>query len=207
MHPEPDPLPLEHQALLAPLPPGRLAGLRARLAAAAEASGDLDLAYRTLDTPIGPLLLVATEAGLIRIAFAEEGHDAVLSALAERVSPRILRAPARLDPAARELDEYFAGTRHVFDLPLDRRLSAGFRRAVLERLPTIPYGSTASYATVAGWVGNPRAMRAVGRACATNPIPIVVPCHRVVRSDGGLGGYAGGLEVKRRLLALEAFAA
>lgn len=184
--------------------PPSLERLRARLVEDAEDARLLEVAYRTVDSPIGALLLAASEVGLVRVAFASEGHEAVLATLAERVGPRILRGGRRLDPAARELEEYFAGRRTAFDLPLDRRLSSGFRRAVLERLPSIPYGATTSYATVAGWVGHPRAMRAVGSACATNPLPIVVPCHRVLRSDGSLGGYAGGLEAKRTLLALEA---
>ena len=131
-------------------------------------------------------------------------HDEVLQALSDRISPRVLHAPERLDPVARELEEYFAGRRRVFDVPLDWRLSAGFRSTVLHRLPEIGYGHTASYATVAEMAGNPKAVRAVGSACATNPLPVVVPCHRVVRSDGGLGGYLGGVEVKRTLLTLEA---
>ena len=140
------------------------------------------------------------------MAYAREDHDAVLQTLSDRISPRILAAPARLDPAARELAEYFAGRRHAFDLPLDWRLSAGFRRTVLGRLPSIGYGHTASYAAVARLAGNPKAVRAVGTACSTNPLPVVVPCHRVVRSDGGMGGYVGGLEAKRTLLDLEAAA-
>src|SRR6478736_6919952 len=166
-----------------------LAGLHVRLEGAAEREGLLDVAYRTLDTPVGTLLLAATPLGLVRVAYAVEGHDVVLAALADRVSPRVLRAPARLDVTARELDEYFAGTRRAFDVPLDRRLSSGFRAAVLAHLPDIGYGHTASYAQVAAAAGNAKAVRAVGTACATNPIPIVVPCHRVIRSDGGLGGY------------------
>jgi methylated-DNA-[protein]-cysteine S-methyltransferase len=189
---------------LEPRDPAAIDRLHAALVAAADPAGLLDIAYRTVDSPIGPLLLVATERGLLRVAFASEGHAAVLEGLAGQVSPRILNAPRRLDPVARELDEYFEGHRTTFDLPLDRRLSKGFRLAVLERLPEIPYGSTASYAAVARRVGNPRAMRAVGSACATNPLPLVVPCHRVVRSDGSMGGYGGGLEAKRALLALEA---
>lgn len=178
-----------------------LAGLHARLEDAADA--DLDAAYRVIDSPVGPLLLAATDVGLVRVAYAVEDHDRVLDALARRVGPRILRAPRRLDTAARELDEYFAGRRHVFDLRLDLRLSAGFRRAVQEHLPAIGFGHTASYAELAHAVGNPRAVRAVGTACATNPLPVVVPCHRVLRSDGSLGGYIGGLDAKRALLALE----
>jgi methylated-DNA-[protein]-cysteine S-methyltransferase len=180
--------------------------LHARLARAAGAAGLLDVAYRTLDTPVGALLLAATPKGLVRIAFRNEGHDVVLERLAREVSPRILHAPARLDRAAHELDEYFAGKRSAFDLPLDLRLSHGFRRKVLTRLTRIGYGATASYAQIARASGSPHAVRAVGSACATNPVPVVVPCHRVLRSDGTLGGYAGGLDVKRALLKLEASA-
>jgi methylated-DNA-[protein]-cysteine S-methyltransferase len=183
--------------------PDHLAVLRERLAAAAESEGLLDVAYRTVDSPVGPLLLAGTEQGLVRIAFAGEGHDAVLQALADTISPRVLHAPARLDAAARELAEYFAGQRRSFDLPLDWRLSAGFRRTVLSHLPEIGYGHTASYAAVARLAGNPRAIRAAATACATNPLPVVVPCHRVVLSDGRIGNYRGGPEAKRTLLTLE----
>ena len=178
--------------------------LHARLAAAANEAGILDVAYRTVDSPVGTLLLAATEQGLVRVAFASQDHDLVLSQLAQLISPRVLRAPARLDPAARELDEYFAGRRDLFDLPLDFQLARGFRLAVLTHLTEIGYGHTASYATVASAAGNPKAVRAVGTACALNPLPVVVPCHRVVRSDGAIGQYAGGVEAKKALLALEA---
>jgi methylated-DNA-[protein]-cysteine S-methyltransferase len=178
--------------------------LQARLAEAAAAAGILDVAYRTLDTPLGPLLLAATEKGLVRVAFACEDHDRVLDRLANSVSPRVLRAPARLDLAAREIEEYLAGRRNQFDLPLDFQLSHGFRRTVLSHLTEIGYGKTASYAAIAAAAGNPKAVRAVGTACATNPLPLVVPCHRVVRSDGSIGQYAGGTDTKRTLLALEA---
>jgi methylated-DNA-[protein]-cysteine S-methyltransferase len=181
--------------------------LRARLVAAAQAEGMLDVAYRTVDTPVGSLLLAATDLGLVRVAFAGEGHDAVLQSLADRISPRVLRAPARLDPVARELEDYFAGRRRAFDVPLDWRLSTGFRATVLHHLATdVGYGRTASYAALATLAGNPKAVRAVGTACATNPIPVVVPCHRVIRSDGGMGDYRGGPEAKRALLDLEAAA-
>ena len=186
--------------------PGHLGRLHEQLTRAAQADGILDVAYRTMDTPVGPLLLAATDQGLVRVAFAREDHDAVLQSLADHISPRVLRFPARLDVAARELDEYFAGQRHRFDLPLDWRLSAGFRRAVLSHLPEIGYGHTASYGAVARLAGNPRAVRAVGTACATNPLPVVIPCHRVVRSDGSMGGYRGGPDAKRTLLTLEAAA-
>lgn len=183
-----------------------LDALHARLATAAQHEGVLDIAYRLVDSPVGALLIAATELGLVRVAYASEGHDAVLQGLADRISPRILLAPARLDTAARQLDEYFTAKRHDFSVPLDWRLSAGFRNKVLRRLPEIGYGHTASYAAVARLAGNPNAVRAVGSACATNPLPVVVPCHRVVRSDGALGGYLGGVEAKRILLTLEAAA-
>lgn len=177
--------------------------LRAALAQRADTTGLLDLAYRTVDSPVGPLLLAATERGLVRVAFEREGFDAVLAALAGRIGPRILRGTSRLDAAAGQLDEYFAHRRTAFDLELDHRLSSGFRQAVQAYLPRIGYGHTATYKEVAGNVGNPNAVRAVGTACATNPLPVVVPCHRVLRSDGGLGGYIGGLEAKTALLHLE----
>jgi methylated-DNA-[protein]-cysteine S-methyltransferase len=183
--------------------PNEMFELHARLAATAQREGVLDVAYRVVDSPVGALLLAATELGLVRVAFAVEGHDSVLQHLADKVSPRILHSPARLDPIARELDEYFAGGRRAFDVPLDWQLSGGFRSTVLHHLPDIGYGHTASYAAVAKLAGNPRAVRAVGSACATNPLPVVVPCHRVVRSDGAMGGYLGGVDAKRTLLTLE----
>jgi len=192
--------------LIAALPtsdPATLTRLRDGLADRAAAEGLLDVAYRTVDSPVGTLLLAATPLGLTRVAYEREGHDAVLSRLAEQVSPRVLHAPARLDGAARELDEYFAGRRRVFDLPLDMRLAHGFRRTVLTHLRDIAYGSTESYAAVAAAAGSPAAVRAVGTACANNPLPVVVPCHRVIRSDGSSGQYLGGPEAKRQLLSLE----
>lgn len=178
--------------------------LRARLAAAADRDGLLDVAYRTVDTPVGTLLLAATEQGLLRVAYDREDHDAVLDRLATTVSPRILAAPGRLDRAGRQVEEYFAGWRTAFDLPLDLRLATGFRLGVLTQLARIGYGQTRSYAQVAAAAGSPRAVRAVGTACATNPLPVVLPCHRVIRSDGTFGGYVGGLDAKRALLDLEA---
>ena len=183
------------------------ARLHARLERQAQDARLLDLAYTTVDTPVGSLLLAATETGLIRVAFDVENHDAVLDVLARRVSARVLRAPRRLDRAATELDEYFAGTRRVFDVPLDLSLSSGFRQIVQRHLPSIAYGRTETYREVAELVGNPKAMRAVGSACASNPLPVVVPCHRVLRTDGTLGGYVGGLPAKSALLTLEANAA
>jgi methylated-DNA-[protein]-cysteine S-methyltransferase len=181
-----------------------MARLHDRLVADADHDGLLDLAYRTVDSPIGSLLLVATPAGLVRVAFDREGHDVVLARLADDISPRVLRAPARLDAAAAQLEEYFAGRRRGFDVPIDFRLAHGFRRTVLDHLREIAYGSTASYAAVAAAAGSPNAVRAVGTACARNPLPVVVPCHRVVRSDGSVGQYLGGTEAKEVLLALEA---
>jgi methylated-DNA-[protein]-cysteine S-methyltransferase len=182
---------------------GVLARLRERLAAEAARDGTLDVGYRTLDTPVGALLLAATENGLVRVAYPREDHDAVLDTLGRLVSPRILRAPRRLDDVARQLEEYFAGTRTMFELPLDLRLSTGFRRAVLSHLSEIGYGRTASYAEVAAAAGNPKAVRAAGTACARNPLPVVLPCHRVIRSDGSAGQYVGGPEAKHALLRLE----
>jgi methylated-DNA-[protein]-cysteine S-methyltransferase len=181
-----------------------LTRLHRRLALDAEAADVLDVAYRTVDTPVGTLLLAATTAGLVRVAYDVEGHDAVLAALADRISPRLLRAPARLDNAARQIDEYFTKRRTVFEVPVDLRLAEGFRRNVIEHLRDIGYGSRESYAAVAAAIGHPRAVRAVGTACAHNPLPVVIPCHRVVRSDGSTGQYVGGPLAKSTLLDLEA---
>jgi methylated-DNA-[protein]-cysteine S-methyltransferase len=181
-----------------------LARLHDRLVRQAEAEGLLDVTYTTIDSPVGQLLLASTPRGLVRVAYASEDHDKVLSSLAEKISPRILRAPDRLDVVVRELEEYFAGRRRVFDVDLDLSLSRGFRQLVQRHLPEIGYGQTRSYREVAELVGNPRAVRAVGTACATNPLPVVVPCHRVLRADGSLGGYIGGEKAKAALLHLEA---
>jgi methylated-DNA-[protein]-cysteine S-methyltransferase len=187
--------------------PSDATAAEAALERALERAGDeglVEVAYATTDTPIGPLLLAATDAGLVRVGFAREDEDVILRDLASRVGPRVLRSPKRLDPARRELDEYFEGRRDHFDLRLDWRLSTGFRRTVLEHLVAqVGYGRTVSYLELATIVGNPKASRAVGTAMATNPIPIVVPCHRVLRTGGQLGGYGGGLETKVKLLALE----
>jgi methylated-DNA-[protein]-cysteine S-methyltransferase len=178
--------------------------LQARLAAEGEQQDLLDITYRTVDSPIGRLLLAATPGGLVRVAFEREDHDAVLARLAGDVSPRIVRAPRRLDGTARQLDEYFAGRRRTFDVSVDLQLAHGLRRTVLDRLRDIAYGTTATYTAVAARAGSPNAVRAVGSACATNPVPVVVPCHRVVRSDGVIGQYLGGSEAKHALLTLEA---
>jgi methylated-DNA-[protein]-cysteine S-methyltransferase len=178
--------------------------LRGRLVEQADTDGLLDVAYRTMDSPIGPLLLAATPAGLVRVAFECENHDDVLVELSTAVSPRILRSSRRVDDVARQIDEYFAGRRRTFEVPVDLQLSKGFRRAVLTHLMEIPYGTRESYTVVARSAGNARAVRAAGSACATNPIPLVVPCHRVVRSDGTYGQYRGGPEAKHMLLTMEA---
>lgn len=181
-----------------------LSRLHGRLEQEAARTDIIDVAYTTIDSPLGKLLLAATPKGLVRVAYASEDHDKVLEALSEKISPRILRAPQRLEVVAREIDEYFAKHRRTFDVKLDLSLSHGFRLLVQTHLPEIEYGQTRSYRDIAELVGNPRAVRAVGTACATNPLPIVVPCHRVLRSDGSLGGYIGGLEAKTILLTLEA---
>jgi methylated-DNA-[protein]-cysteine S-methyltransferase len=163
----------------------------------------VDVAYATTDSPVGPLLLAATPAGVVRVSWVDEGFDAVLGTLAERISPRVLEAPARLDDARRQLEEYFEGRRTRFELPLDHQLSRGFRARAQAAIEDIPFGRTGTYASIAAAAGSPRAVRAAGTACATNPIPLLVPCHRVVRSDGSMGLYGGGVERKRLLLELE----
>jgi methylated-DNA-[protein]-cysteine S-methyltransferase len=174
---------------------------RVRERAAAE--GLLDVAYATADSPFGTLLLARTPQGLVRLALPGEDPDATLAELAERISPRVLEAPAQLDEERRELDDYFEGRRRKFDLPIDWQLSHGFLLRARRGIAAIPYGETRTYADLARGAGNERAVRAAGSACSRNPIPLVVPCHRVVRSDGTPGLYAGGVEMKKRLLALE----
>jgi methylated-DNA-[protein]-cysteine S-methyltransferase len=174
-----------------------------RLAARASEEGLLDVAYTTADSPFGPLLLATTPKGLVRIGLPNQDADELLVDLATRVSPRVLESPTQLDQARRELDLYFAGKLTEFDLPLDWRLSKDFRRKVLRAIARIPYGQTRSYTQMATSAGNERAVRAAGTACGTNPLPLVVPCHRVLRSGGALGGYGGGLPMKQGLLRLE----
>jgi methylated-DNA-[protein]-cysteine S-methyltransferase len=174
----------------------------ARLIDRAGREGLIDVAYATVDSPVGALTVAATPAGLVRISYFDT--DAVLEELAGELSPRVLEAPARLDDVRRELDEYFAGERRSFDLPIDWSLvRTPFRRAVLTRTARIPYGDTATYRDVARAAGNAAAVRAAGTALGTNPIPVVVPCHRVLRTGGDMGLYAGGVERKRFLLGLE----
>jgi methylated-DNA-[protein]-cysteine S-methyltransferase len=175
------------------------------LEAAAAAAGLLDIAYATLDSPAGRLLLAATPRGLVRLAYLDGGEQeaAVLEQLAHRISPRILDAPRRLDEPRRELEQYFESARNRFEIPIDWQLTRGFGRRVLEATTRIPFGSASTYKQVATEAGSPRGSRAAGNALGANPLPIVVPCHRVLHSTGGLGGYTGGLDRKRLLLAIE----
>jgi methylated-DNA-[protein]-cysteine S-methyltransferase len=174
------------------------------LTEAAAAAGLLDVAYATLDSPLGTLLVAATPQGVVRVAYVDyTDEDAVLEQLAAKVSPRMLAAPRRLDEPRRELDQYFAGRRRDFDVAVDWRLTHGFARRVLEATARIPYGATGTYKQMAAEAGNKRASRAAGNALGSNPIPIIVPCHRILHSGGGLGGYTGGLDKKRLLLAVE----
>lgn len=178
--------------------------LRIRLARDAAAEGLVDVAFERHDSPLGSLLVGATDAGLVRIGLPTENEDEVLDELARRISARVLRAPRETITRARlELDEYFDHRRTTFDVPLDWQLTRGFRREVLRATAGIPYGRTASYSEVAARAGSPAAVRAAGTALATNPLPIVVPCHRVLRSGGQLGSYRGGPEAKAQLLHLE----
>lgn len=174
-----------------------------RLSERAAAEGLLDVAYATTDSPYGPLLLAKTPRGLVRVGLPNQDADELLVELAERVSPRVLEAPAALDEERRELDLYFDCKLDSFALPLDWSLSDGFRQRVLRQIAQIPYGETRTYTEMARGAGNERAVRAAGTACGKNPIPLVIPCHRVLRSSGGLGGYGGGLPMKHGLLVLE----
>lgn len=174
-----------------------------RLTERASEEGLLDVAYTTTDSPFGPLLLASTPRGLVRVGLPNQDPDELLQDLSARLSPRVLEAPGRLDEARRELDLYFEGELEHFDLPLDWSLSGGFRRRVLRAIDRIPFGQTRSYTEMARKAGNERAVRAAGTACGSNPIPLVVPCHRVLRTSGALGGYGGGLPMKQALLELE----
>ena len=174
-----------------------------RLGHRIDGEGLADVSYGSADSPFGRLLLAATRRGLVRVAFPEEDEDAMLESLAQRISPRIVEASSAMDPIRRELDEYFGGRRREFALPLDWRLVGPFGRRVLTVTAEIPYGGVMSYAEVAADAGSPRAHRAAGNALGANPMPIVIPCHRVVRSGGAIGHYGGGPERKRWLLELE----
>jgi methylated-DNA-[protein]-cysteine S-methyltransferase len=178
--------------------------VRERLAAAAEVEGLIDVAVERHESPLGSLLVAATDSGLVRLGLPADGEDEFLSELAERISPRVMYSPrATLTAARRQLDQYFERRRRGFELDLDLRLARGFRRDVLNATARISYGSTGTYATVAAEAGSPAAVRAAGTALATNPVPIVIPCHRVLRSDGRVGNYTGGVATKVRLLELE----
>ncbi|UUY03112.1 methylated-DNA--[protein]-cysteine S-methyltransferase [Svornostia abyssi] len=179
--------------------------LAARFAARAADSGDADVAYAVVDTPAGRVVAARTPTGLVRLAYEDfnGGLDRVLESLAVRLSPRIVEAPARLDDTRRELDEYFAGTRHAFDVPIDWTLTTPFARRVLQATAAIPFGQTSTYAQIAAAAGSPRGARPTGNALGSNPIPIIVPCHRVLATGGGLGGYTGGLSRKELLLGIE----
>ena len=165
--------------------------------------GLVDVAYSPVDSPVGELVAAVTPRGLVRLAYEDGRGDAVLSELAARVSPRVIEAPARLDDVRRQLDEYFEGRRHTFALGIDWTLARGFTRRVLQSTAKVPFGELATYREVASGAGNAAAVRAAGNALGSNPIPIVVPCHRVVRTGGALGGYTGGVERKEYLLSLE----
>ena len=171
------------------------------VSARAEAEGLVDVAYTSVDSPLGSLLVAVTPRGLVRVAYTD--HDDVLERLAARVSPRVLEAPTRLDGVRRELDEYFAGRRTQFETPIDWSQLAGFTRKVLRATARIDFGHTGTYRSVATGAGSPRAVRAAGNALGANPMPVIVPCHRVLRTGGALGGYTGGVERKQFLLRLE----
>jgi methylated-DNA-[protein]-cysteine S-methyltransferase len=175
----------------------------AELARRSDAEGLLDVAWATLDTPLGPIAVFVTPRGLLRVAYDRENFGQVADEVAEQVSPRVLLAPQRTDVVREQLDDYFEARRRTFDLPIDWTLVRGFNQGVLQATAEIPFGETASYGDVAAAAGSPRAARAAGNALAGNPIPIVVPCHRVIHASGGIGGYTGGLDNKRFLLRLE----
>jgi methylated-DNA-[protein]-cysteine S-methyltransferase len=182
----------------------RLPSTAPELSGRAEAEALVDVAYTTVDSPLGPLVVAASPKGLVRVSYTDSlGPDPVIEELAERISPRVLEAPARLDPVRRELDEYFAGRRTEFATPVDWSHLAGFTRKVLRATARIGFGETSTYAGVASRAGSPRAMRAAGNALGANPMPVIVPCHRVLRTGGALGGYTGGIERKEYLLRLE----
>jgi methylated-DNA-[protein]-cysteine S-methyltransferase len=194
---------IEERLAAAPLSEDRSAAAARRFTDAADRAGLVDVAWCAVDSPLGPLIAAATPAGLCTLSYRDWDTDEVLDRLARRVSPRVLEAPSRLDPIRRELDEYFAGRRHRFDIAIDWALTAGFTRRVLQATAAIPYGALRTYREVATEAGSPRATRAAGNALGSNPLPIVVPCHRVVRTGGHLGGYTGGLHRKEFLLELE----
>jgi methylated-DNA-[protein]-cysteine S-methyltransferase len=190
-----------------PAPTLDLERLRATVSRRADADGLLDVAHGSYDSPLGPLTVFVTARGLVRLSYPGEGVDRQLDELAAVISPRVLAAPERTDEVRRQLDAYFGGTRHDFDVPIDWRLVRGFAGDVLRATARIPFGAVSSYREIATKAGSPNAYRAAGNALGSNPIPIVVPCHRVLHAGGGLGGYTGGLDRKRFLLRLEGIAA
>ena len=177
--------------------------LRAAIARRAAEDGLLDVAYGTYESPLGPLTVFVTPRGLVRLSYPGEPVESQLDELAALISPRVMAAPERTDEVRRQLDGYFGGTRRDFELPIDWRLLRGFRGQVLRATARIPFGSVSSYREIAMRAGSPNAYRAAGNALGSNPVPIVVPCHRVLHAGGGLGGYTGGIERKRFLLELE----
>jgi methylated-DNA-[protein]-cysteine S-methyltransferase len=180
-----------------------LGAFRTALGERAARAGLVDVAVGQLDSPLGTLTAMVTDRGLVRLSYPGEGIDEQLAYVAERVSPRVLPAASRTDPLRRQLDDYFAGRRTAFDVPIDWRLVRGFAGAVLAATARIPFGAVSSYREIAADAGSPNAYRAAGNALGSNPVPIVVPCHRVLHAGGGLGGYTGGLDRKRFLLQLE----
>jgi methylated-DNA-[protein]-cysteine S-methyltransferase len=173
------------------------------LVARAQSDGLIDVAYADVDSPFGRLLVAGTDRGIVKLGLPNLPADEVLTELVERISPRVLEAPRRLDGARRELEAYFEGKLHDFGVPVDWRLSHGFRNKALHAVARIPYGETRSYSEIARDAGNPRAFRAAGTACGSNPVPLIVPCHRVVQAGGAPGNYGGGPEMKRALLTFE----
>jgi methylated-DNA-[protein]-cysteine S-methyltransferase len=194
------------KALAQSLPADASRVLAERFAARADDEGLIDVAYTVEDSPVGPLLLASTKRGLVELGFdGDERLDLYLTTLSAKLSPRVLEAPARLDPVRRELDEYFSGKRQDFDVPLDWTLTHGFTQRILRATAKVPYGQVSTYRQMATKAGNAKAVRAAGNALGANPIPIVVPCHRILRTGGSLGGYGGGPERKEFLLRLEGF--
>jgi methylated-DNA-[protein]-cysteine S-methyltransferase len=191
------------ERVLAGLGPADATGAQERFVRRAQADGLVDVAYAEVDSPVGELVAAVTPRGLVRLAYEDGRFDAVLAELAARVSPRVIEAPAQLDDVRRQLDEYFEGRRQRFDVPVDWTLTQGFTRGVLQSTARIPFGELATYRDVATGAGNAAAVRAAGNALGANPMPIVVPCHRIVRTGGALGGYTGGIERKQFLLRLE----
>lgn len=181
----------------------RSAELAASVAELAGARGLIDVAYSFVDSPFGDLLVAVTKQGLVRVEYPNHDFDETLEELAAKVSPRVLESRASTDRVRREMEEYFSGNRRSFTVRVDLSLVHGFTRKVLEQTARIPFGAVSTYREMAMRAGSPRAVRAAGNALGSNPIPIVVPCHRVVRTGGGLGGYTGGLDRKVKLLQLE----